>query len=534
MSSATGATGTTSSATGATGTTSAASQANAEAVARALEAQAAAASAAAARAASATGATGTSGTSSATTTTNAGTTAATTPTSSIMTDMATADVYGIFVGIFVFVLSIFVLFSTGSILSVLVLWATIALMVTVLIYYGFIDISKILTETKKAVAPVVPLPNIPGRGNPLVGSEVFYIEQNQFTYDEAPAVCAAYDAELATLEQVIDAYNHGAEWCGYGWSAGGMALYPTQKATWDQLQREVDTGKRTACGRPGVNGGYMDPMLKLGVNCFGFKPRGDFKPPKPVPGTDTERFNEMVGRFRDMLNTMKLSSFNRREWSGYDSALGSAVKKSVEGFWGGGQTAEIPKFTQSFATPYGFVEGMANGSDPFSEAPTTSGYSAAPFGIRGEIGPTGPMSTVGGPTGPAGPIGSVGAAGPAGVAGAQGVAGPTGPQGTPGTASEKVAIKTTAMSTNDSPAMYWARGAGIYHEYKEGGALGLDRSTAGFGYLETVVPWSDSSGGPIQQTYRYGTGRLKRKSNTATPAGWATWENGAWGETTGQ
>jgi hypothetical protein len=71
------------------------------------------------------------------------------------------------------------------------------------------------------------------------------------------------ERRLASLEQVIEAYNSGAEWCGYGWTAGGMALYPTQKKTWEELQREVDPGKRTACGRPGVNGGYFDPIAQV-------------------------------------------------------------------------------------------------------------------------------------------------------------------------------------------------------------------------------------------------------------------------------
>jgi hypothetical protein len=464
-----------------------------------------------------------------------------------MTDMSTADVYGIFVGIFVFVLSIFVLFSTGSILSVLVLWATIALMVTVLIYYGFIDISKLLTETKKAVAPITPpLPNIPGRGNPLVGSEVFYIEQNQFTYDEAPAVCAAYNAELATLEQVIDAYNHGAEWCGYGWSTGGMALYPTQKATWDQLQREVDPGKRTACGRPGVNGGYMDPMLKLGVNCFGFKPRSNtFTAPKPVPGTDTERFNEMVGRFREMLNTMKLSSFSRHEWSGYDSTPGGMLKNTTEGFWGGGQKVEIPHYTQTFATPYGFVEGMANEGDPYAEAPTTSGYSAAPYGLIGDMGPTGPASTVRGPTGPAGtpgtpgtpgipgsvgPAGTPGEAGTPGAAGAAGATGPTGARGAPGTATptDKSTILDT-RSTNDPPRVYWGKGMGVYREFKLATAIGLTATPViggSFGFLETSVPWWDPTGSPIEQQYNSGTDSWVRASVTPTNVG-NLWEDRA-------
>lgn len=330
-----------------------------------------------------------------------------------------------FVGIFVFVLTLFVLLTTGSILSVLVLWATIALILTVLVYYGFLDIQALLRKVEKKVEPS---PAAKPSGNNLVGSEVFNINQNQFTYDEAPAVCAAYGAELATLEQIIEAYNHGAEWCGYGWSAGGMALFPTQKSTWEQLQREVDTGKRTRCGRPGVNGGYMDPMLKFGVNCFGFKPKGDFKPPLPLPGTDTAKFDEMVNRFKEMLNTMKMSPFSRREWSGYDSTLGGSVRNVVEKFWGGGKTVIVPEYTQTFATPYGVVEGFGNADASVIEAPTNAPYApVGPFGLRGDRGPTGPVGGAGpmGGTGPAGGVGSVGGTGPAGPAG------PTGTQGPP-------------------------------------------------------------------------------------------------------
>ena len=335
-------------------------------------------------------------------------------------DILAKDVYGMFVAIFMFVLTLFVLLTTGSILSVLVLWATIALMVTVLVYYGFLDLQSFLRRVEKKIEPT---PSAKPSGANLVGSEVFHIRQNQFTYDEAPAVCAAYGAELATLEQIIEAYNHGAEWCGYGWSAGGMALFPTQKSTWEQLQREVDTGKRTRCGRPGVNGGYMDPMLKFGVNCFGFKPKGDFTPPEPLPGTDRDAFDSMVNRFKEMLNTMKLSPFSRREWSGYDSTLGGVVEK----FWGGGKTVAVPQYTQSFVTPYGSVEGFENADPTVVEAPTSGPYApVGPYGLRGERGPTGPVGAMG-PTGAAGAASTV--PGPAGPMGRQGGVGPTGPRG---------------------------------------------------------------------------------------------------------
>jgi hypothetical protein len=335
-------------------------------------------------------------------------------------------VYWTLVGLFMGTITIFVLISTGSFTAVLVLWILVAIVVGVLVYYGYIE----LVPPKKDAAPA---PKVATGGGPLVGSEVFHVSDKAFTYDEAEAVCAAYDATLANLEQVIEAYNSGAEWCSYGWSAGGMALYPTQKATWDALQREVDPAKKTACGRPGVNGGYFDPLTKFGVNCFGFKPKGDFKPPAPLPGVDKTAFDAMVKRFKDMLKSMTVTPFSRQEWSGYGKGTyGSQFKQS------------LGALTENF-TEY---------ADEFSEATgaTTAAYTAAPYGLAGAQGPkgdTGPAGPIGpaGPTGPAGPAGAVGAVGPVGPAGAAssvpgpagpaGPAGPQGPAGPPGAAAAR-------------------------------------------------------------------------------------------------
>jgi hypothetical protein len=130
-------------------------------------------------------------------------------------------------------------------------------------------------------------------------------------------VCAAYGADLASYDQVNEAYSGGAEWCGYGWTQGGMALFPTQQDTWDALQGEADIAKRTGCGRPGVNGGYFNPATKFGVNCYGVKPKdsGTSKYPTPLPGTDSGQFNQMVNKFRSMLTKMTVSPFNRTGWS---------------------------------------------------------------------------------------------------------------------------------------------------------------------------------------------------------------------------
>ena len=153
---------------------------------------------------------------------------------------------------------------------------------------------------------------------PVGQIEVFHIGGNEYTYEEAPAVCAAYDSELATYDQLNAALSLGAEWCAYGWSQGGMALYPTQQSTWTQLQ--TDPSKSTACGRPGINGGYFDPATKFGVNCYGPKPADNTnsKYPLPLPGYDPSAFNQMVNRFKSQMNTMQVNAFNRSAWSGWN------------------------------------------------------------------------------------------------------------------------------------------------------------------------------------------------------------------------
>jgi hypothetical protein len=145
--------------------------------------------------------------------------------------------------------------------------------------------------------------------------EVFFIKGNKYTYDEAPAVCAVYNAEVASYEQVQEAYSRGAEWCGYGWTAGGMALFPTQDETWKKLQIELDSHKRTRCGRPGVNGGYFDPSMKFGVNCYGVKPNCDNnKYPIPI-SVDSDEQKAAFNRFKENSGKIKVDSFNRNAWS---------------------------------------------------------------------------------------------------------------------------------------------------------------------------------------------------------------------------
>lgn len=217
------------------------------------------------------------------------------------------------------VVTILVTLITGSLAASGVVIVLLALCLLVLVQYGFLRVivkdGQVDVQIAGSEIPIGVAPAIQSVQRAVPDKEVFHVSDEKFTYDEAPAVCAAYNAELATQEQIEEAYGSGAEWCGYGWSAGGVALFPTQKATWEALQREVDPQKRMACGRPGVNGGYFEPTMKFGVNCYGKKPAGSIALPLPPPGVDMTAFNAQVQGFKTQLQNFFLAPFSRSTWS---------------------------------------------------------------------------------------------------------------------------------------------------------------------------------------------------------------------------
>jgi len=230
------------------------------------------------------------------------------------------------------VIGILAWFMSGSIMAFIVVLLIAALVGYLLHIFGVFDVKSTSTGVDVQFHENGPSPMPAKSHKPLETKEVFYVSGNNWTYEEAPAVCSAMKSELASYDQLQEAFLQGAEWCGYGWSQGGMALYPTQQSTWNALQQEVDQTKKTACGHPGVNGGYFDPNLKFGVNCYGPKPpnRGTTFP-APLPGTDPKAFDAMVDRFKKSLNSTLLSPFNRTQWSGtlVTAATGKAVESDV-------------------------------------------------------------------------------------------------------------------------------------------------------------------------------------------------------------
>ena len=153
--------------------------------------------------------------------------------------------------------------------------------------------------------------------------QVFNIPGNYYDYDNAKAVCQAYGANLATYDQIEKAYGSGAEWCNYGWSAEQLALFPTQKKTYDRLQ--TIPGHENDCGRTGVNGGYIaNPNVKFGINCYGNKPKITseeddlMKTATPYPETAKDlAFQKRIDFWKNKVDEILVSPFNYNTWGSF-------------------------------------------------------------------------------------------------------------------------------------------------------------------------------------------------------------------------
>lgn len=176
--------------------------------------------------------------------------------------------------------------------------------------------------------------------NVMKKKEVFNIDNSEFTYDQAKLVCKAYDSELATYDQLLEAYKEGANWCNYGWSANQLALYPTQKFYYDELQKGPEN-LRNSCGKPGINGGYFENKnIKFGVNCWGYKPEAD--PSKIIYNIDGSVMDTKINNINTIANTYKdqeldqlrnkirdglidVRPFNNEKWSKYSYKKSSYI-----------------------------------------------------------------------------------------------------------------------------------------------------------------------------------------------------------------
>ncbi len=189
----------------------------------------------------------------------------------------------------------------------------------------------------KSVIPVKPVIKVPEQSilKQNKQKEVYNIDNNEFTYSEAPLVCKAFNSELATYDQLNQEFKKGANWCNYGWTQNQLALYPTQQSFYEELQKGP-VKNRTSCGNPGINGGYFaNKDLKFGVNCYGIKPEADpgklitledqaddkTKSKAGLPTESDKKVSDIKAKFA--TGDLDIRPFSNEKWSAY------SFKKSI-------------------------------------------------------------------------------------------------------------------------------------------------------------------------------------------------------------
>jgi hypothetical protein len=161
--------------------------------------------------------------------------------------------------------------------------------------------------------PIIPHPDISCNSE---DGEVFHIESNTYSYNDAKGVCELLGSRLATYDEVERAYQNGANWCSYGWSDDQLALFPIQKSLYNELK--TIPGHQHDCGRTGVNGGYIeDNTTEFGVNCYGKKPYmtdKDSEFMKKFTYTPTMSPDEQ-SKINNVVNNILIAPFNKDKWS---------------------------------------------------------------------------------------------------------------------------------------------------------------------------------------------------------------------------
>jgi len=153
------------------------------------------------------------------------------------------------------------------------------------------------------------------QSNPSI-SQVFNIKENIYTLDDAPGVCGALGADVANMNQLINAHKNGADWCNVGWTKDGLAAYPIQYSTWKILQ-DNEPNNRNICGAPGINIVRNDPNLLYGVNCYGVKPepKGSEKIKQNIISDKQLAINAKIAQFQKNINAIGVVPFNENKWS---------------------------------------------------------------------------------------------------------------------------------------------------------------------------------------------------------------------------
>jgi hypothetical protein len=115
------------------------------------------------------------------------------------------------------------------------------------------------------------LPNVsPENPNILMKDDIFYLQNNTspqlyhifkniYTYTEAEEECKRRNAKLASKDDLVKAFDTGADWCSYGWVKGKEAYVPNRNP---KCLPKIGL----------LSAGNIPETTKIGANCYGAAP----------------------------------------------------------------------------------------------------------------------------------------------------------------------------------------------------------------------------------------------------------------------
>lgn len=146
-------------------------------------------------------------------------------------------------------------------------------------------------------------------------NEVYLVDSSVFTYDDSEAVCKYMNAEVATLDQLTDAWNKGADWCSVGWTKDGIPAFPIQQATWEKIN--ANRRIRGSCGnKAGVNTAPDHKENLYGVLCYGPKrePIGQEKVKTHILSDHELSLEAKMAELAPVMEDARIAPFNSDRW----------------------------------------------------------------------------------------------------------------------------------------------------------------------------------------------------------------------------
>jgi hypothetical protein len=190
------------------------------------------------------------------------------------------------------------------VLFILIIFLTILLKINVIENFETIDETKCIDEVTREVRKTTKEEQKVIKKKKGKEKEVFLI-YGKYNYLEAQEICKIYNGKLATLKQLEEAFNKGANWCVWGWLDKQYIGFPIQESYWNEVEKK----HKGFCGATaGINKiKNMDPSKRFSIHCYGIKPKRTEKDLKK-----TLEIEKKINKMQSLDDLVKKCKINRR------------------------------------------------------------------------------------------------------------------------------------------------------------------------------------------------------------------------------